>query len=389
MTTTTTLTTHQLAELLRKTDPHIGRHSGYAAINGVRLDSDGQQLHAIATDRYTLAVARARLSNTAPAWALTISTRDLPALTAWLDAGEGEEDVHLSPGTDGVTITSDRRKLVLPAYSGEFPDWRGMIRTALLNDPTESPWTGFTSELLGRWSSAGRDVTVWQSAYDKPLVVHGHNFIGLQMPRRIADEESPASRYEEWQPSLGTGDKVEQADTLHPHEPQELAERENYVDDAAADLLKQVLRSTSDMFALSTNDPATLAAYALAGGRAWIAYRLLKAMKKADPKLLRETLADTDEQLESGEIGEWAWDEAEKAGHNPQEWHDTYEAHLKKQVDKRRAQEQAERWERVAMAFNAATQAGVKFRVEPNPHVQWDADNNRWVTTETTVAEAA
>ncbi|MGY0062767.1 DNA polymerase III subunit beta family protein [Streptomyces sp. LZ34] len=386
MTTTTTLTTHQLAELLRKTAPHIGRHSGYSAINGLRLDSDGNQLHAIATDRYTLAVARARLSNTAPAWALTISTRDLPALTAWLDADEGEENVHLSPGTDGVTITSDRRKLVLPAYSGEFPDWRGMIRTALETEATESPFSGFQSDYMGRWTSAGREVCTWQAAFDKPVVVYSHQFVGLLMPRRIGDEESPAARYEEWSDSLGKGDKVEQADTLHPYEPQELAERENYVDDAAADLLKQVLRSTSDMFELSTSDPGALAAYALAGCRAWIAYRLLKAMKKADPKLLRETLADTDEQLESGEIGEWAWDEAEKAGHDPQKWHDDYEAHLKKLADKRQTQEQAERWERVAMAFNAATQAGVKFRIEPNPHVQWDSDNNRWVATDASAA---
>jgi hypothetical protein len=56
----------------------------------------------------------------------------------------------------------------------------------------------------------------------------------------------------------------------------------------------------------------------------------VRALQKADPDLLRTVLAETSEELESGEIGEWAWDEAEKAGHNPQQWQDDYEAHLKK-----------------------------------------------------------
>lgn len=328
MTTGSTLTAYQLGELLRKVDPHIGRHSGYGAINGVRLDADGHHLHAIATDRYTLAVARTRLHNTDPTWALTISTRDLPALTGWLEV-DGENNVHLSPGTDDVTLTSDRRKLTIPAHSGEFPDWRGLFRTAMEHEPGETPYSGWQSELLKRWETAGHEVHTWQPGPTKPLIVISHEFLGMQMPTRVKGEPGIAVDHAAWAGSLGGGDKVEQVDTFHHHEHEELAERESFVADAAADLLKQVLRSTSDLFQLASGDPAALAAYSLAGGRAWMAYRLLKALEKADPDLLRTTLADTDEQLESGEIGEWAWDEAAAAGHNPQQWHDDYEAHLK------------------------------------------------------------
>jgi hypothetical protein len=70
------------------------------------------------------------------------------------------------------------------------------------------------------------------------------------------------------------------------------------------------------------------------GSYAWSAYRLLQALKKADPDLAEATVLDLNEQLESGEIGEWAWSEAEAAGHNPQKWHDDYETRLKTLTEK-------------------------------------------------------
>lgn len=342
----TSLTAYQLAELLRRVDPHVGRDSGSGAIEGVHLDYDGQHLHAVATDRYTLAVARERAVGTAPAWKLTISaqewTDNVAALRAWADAHPGGDHVHLSAGTEGLTVTSSRGKLVMEASSGYFPDWRGLIRTALHYDPTESPWSGFQSKLLARWQSAGERITTWQAAFDKPVVVYATNFVGLQMPMRLGDEESPAGRWEQWKGSVGeTGPEVTQDDTLHHWEAVALEEKDHLVESMTEDLLKQVMRSTSDMFRLATNDTSALAAYALAGTQSWMAYRLVKAMQMAAPDLLRKTLDDANQQLESGEIGEWAWDEAEKAGHDPQQWHDDYEAHLKRLAEERTAKADA------------------------------------------------
>lgn len=335
----TSLTAYQLTELLRRVDPHIGR---YTTFEGVHLDYDGQHLHAVATDRYTLAVARERAVGTAPAWAVTISsqewTNDVAALRAWADIHHGEDHVHLSAGTDGLTLTSSRGKLVLQASTGYFPDWRGLIRTALHHEGTESPFSGFESKQLARWQSAGNRITTWQAAFDKPVVVYSTNFVGLQMPMRLGDDESPAGRWEQWKGSLGeTGPEVTQDDTLNHWEAVALEEKDRLVEAITEDLLKQVLRSTGDLFTLATKDTGALAAYALAGGRSWMAYRLLKAMEKSAPDLLRQTLEDVDMQLESGEIGEWAWDEAKKAGHDPQAWHDDYEAHLKKLAEERAA----------------------------------------------------
>lgn len=340
----TTLTAYQLSSLLRKVDPHIGRDMGYAPIQGVRLDDDGRHLHAAATDRYTLAVARTKTDNRDP-WALTINASSLDnqlgTVTAWLTAQDADRAItltpSLSPTGNTLTLTGQCSTLTVPVYAGDFPDWRGLIRTAKENTPSEAPWTGLTSKLLARWEAAGHEVCAWQSAFDKPLLITAPHFVGLQMPRRIADEESPASRHDEWADSLGDGNKVEMDDTLSTWEPTELDERDNAIGQHREDLLKQVLRSTSDLFRASTNDHAALAAYALAGGRAWLAYRLTEALAKADPTLLRNVLDSTNEELESGEIGEWAWDEAMRHGHNPQQWADEYETHLKKLAGEKEA----------------------------------------------------
>lgn len=339
----TSLTAYQLSELLRRVDPHVGRNSGTGFIQGVHLDYDGQHLHAVATDRYTLAVSRERAVGIAPAWQLTISaaewTDNLAALRAWADSHPGGDNIHLSAGTDGLTATSNRGKLVVQASTGYFPEWRDLIRTALHHGSTESPWTGFDSRLLARWQHAGQRITAWQSAYDKPAVIYSTNFVGLQMPHRIGDEEGPEGRWESWKGSLGeTGPKVEQDATLNHWEALALDEKDHLVESMTEDLLKQVLRSTGDLFSLATKDTGALAAYALAGGRSWMAYRLLQALQKAAPDLLRQTLDDLTQQLESGEIGEWAWDAAEQAGHNPQQWHDDYEAHLKQLAEERAAE---------------------------------------------------
>ena len=109
-------------------------------------------------------------------------------------------------------------------------------------------------------------------------------------------------------------------------------------------MLRQTLRSTSEMFGAEMDTAkgrAAFNAWVHSGIYAWSAYRILQALKKADPDLAEATVRDLNEQLESGEIGEWAWDESEQAGHNPQQWHDDYEAHLKKRAEEKAAQAEA------------------------------------------------
>lgn len=336
MDTTTTLTAYQLAELLRKVEPHIGSNSEYFMIQGIRLDYDGRYLHAVATDRYTIAVARQKTRSQDPAWAYTLHGTDVDVLTAWLKA-RGTDDahnIHITPGENGITFTEGEKTtgLTIHPVEGTFPQWRGLFRSAMETPIGEAPYSRIRPSLLARWETVGREVSTWQASATKPIVIVGCDFLGLQMPCRFTgDDTAPniADDIATWAGSLAGATPIEQDDDLDIHEPEELADRDNAIGREIESLLKLTLRSTANLFAAATEDTGALVGYALAGTQSWTAYRLVKALQKADPDLLRTVLADTSEQLESGEIGEWAWDEAEKAGHNPQQWQDDYEAHLK------------------------------------------------------------
>jgi hypothetical protein len=329
----TTIIAYQLSELLRKTTPHIGRDMGYGPIQCLRLEHDGRHLHAIATDRYTMAVARQR-TRTTTKWATSIHANRIDALTAWITAitADGNRhDITIDPGEYDITFTEGVNRITIPTDQGPWPEWRGIFRTALTYDSGESPYSAITSKLLARWEHAGDQLRTWQATSTKPIVIVGTNFLGVQMPSRFTGDTQPNldSDLAHWDDSLGTGEPIEMNDTLTVYEPEELEERDNAIGREIESLLKLTLRSTGDLFSLATGDTGALTAYALAGTQSWLAYRLVKALEQVDPDLLRKTLADTTDQLESGEIGEWAWEEAERAGHDPQQWHDDYEAHLK------------------------------------------------------------
>lgn len=339
----TTITAYQLSELLRKVEPHIGRHSGYAVLQGIRLDYDGSHLHAVATDRHTIAVARRKTRSQDTAWAHTLHGTDVDALSAWLkargDDGNGH-NVHVTPGQYDITFTEGHSKITVPVQGGPYPQWRGLLRSAMETPIGEAPYTRITTSLLARWEAAGHDISTWQPSASKPIVVVGNDFLGLQMPCRFTGNNTAPNIADDiatWATSLAGATPISQDDDLNTHEPEELAERDNAIASQIESLLKLTLRSTANLFAAATEDTGALTAYALAGTQSWTAYRLVRALQKADPDLLRTVLAETSEELESGEIGEWAWDEAEKAGHNPQQWQDEYEAHLKKLAAKREA----------------------------------------------------
>ncbi|WP_372412055.1 hypothetical protein [Streptomyces luteireticuli] len=325
----TTLTTYQFTELIRKTRPHLGVHSGQRGLRGLRLDSDGCHLHAIASDRHTLAVAREPLTEDSdgPVWARTIAADDLDTVTSWVEGCRENARITLTVDDHTLTFAPEpgRSRLPVETSSTDWPDWRALTVTALdapLEQVTAACWN---SKLLARWQAGGYAVTTWQANPTAPLIVIGHNLLGLQMPllpRAPEDTMDPAAARAQWQTSL---------DPTAPHDRQVLSGTDasaKLVDDFTVDLLQQILRSTTDVFSAATGDPAALAAYALAGGRSWIAYRFLEALAKAAPDLLHTTITTLAVELDSGEFGELAWHAAEQAGHDPQAWHDAYEKHL-------------------------------------------------------------
>jgi hypothetical protein len=104
------------------------------------------------------------------------------------------------------------------------------------------------------------------------------------------------------------------------------------------ELLKQTIHSQVDMHGKSGSNPEEFLAHVSASVHAWMAYRFLEALHTADPRLAASIAAEVAGQLDSGEIGEFAWDAAVEAGHDPQKWHDDYKAHLRDRAAKKDAE---------------------------------------------------
>jgi hypothetical protein len=328
----TTINAHKLQRLITQTRPHISDDDTLPALNGIRFECDGVHIHAIATDRYTFAVARAKVREETEAWTTTISQDDLGWFTGWLETHEGDTILNLAIGADGLAVTDDHGTLVVPAKDHTFPKWQGMFRDVLTDAATSGDMVSVDTKMLARWKHADTHLRTWQTEPEKPFLLVGDDFIGLQMPARYSgDAKDRAAVLSDWSGTLGKGDKP--TEITVPPTPGAVAEM-------AESMLRQTLRSTAEMFG---GDMDTMKgrrafnAWVHSGIYAWSAYRLLEALKKADPDLAETTVRDLNEQLESGEIGEWARDAAEQAGHNPQKWRDDYAAHLKKLAEQEQA----------------------------------------------------
>ena len=325
----TTINAHKLQRLINQTRPHISSDDTVPAINGIRFECDGVHIHALATDWYTFAAARAKVREETETWAAIINEKDLGWFTGWLENHEGDTILDLSVGDSGLTITDDDGKLTIPAKDLTWPKWQNLFRDALQEAATAESLLSLDTGMLARWKDADSHLRVWQSAAEKPFLLVGEDFIGMQMPCRYSgDVKDRAAALSEWGGSLGQGGET--VEITAPPEPGAVAEM-------AKGMLRRTLQSTAEMFDADTDTEkgrAAFIAWVHSGSYAWSAYRLLQALKKADPDLAETTVRDLNEQLESGEIGEWAWDAAEQAGHNPQKWHDDYEALLKQRAEK-------------------------------------------------------
>jgi hypothetical protein len=114
-----------------------------------------------------------------------------------------------------------------------------------------------------------------------------------------------------------------------------------------------------------------------------MAFRYLDALYQVDPRAAQEVVKDTAEQLDSGEICEWAWDAAEEAGHKPKQWRDDYEKALAEQTA-----EKPPLWAlKLAAGLNVAKNRGIAFDIDDNPHVVFDAKQQEWTAVKPQPAE--
>ncbi|MFD5579039.1 hypothetical protein [Streptomyces pseudogriseolus] len=379
---------HQLGRLITQTMNHMGADH-IEALHGIRLDADARYLYAVASDRYTLAVARYRLNdgdqNQEP-WAGTIPARHVATLREWIEGMEGAALITVSTAKGRMFFEGAETDLTLSVNAvGDFPDWRGLLNKMIQMSAEGEPFPALNSGLLGRFDNTAM-VRARLIGNEKPLLVFGEDFIGAQMPARYSgiyptqDETFETARQSwQWTLSAGSADATLDQPAAEENKPRYEASRD--IRETGADLLREVLRSTTDVTHADYDaDNELWMAHIRIGVANWQAFRYLAALHNADPRAAQAAINETANELDSGEIGEWAWDEAKAAGFDPQQWHDEYEAHLIERGQSKRADFQARLRLRLASALNEAKKAGINITVEPNDYVAYDEQLESWAT---------
>ncbi|WP_159040970.1 hypothetical protein [Streptomyces sp. FxanaA7] len=377
-----TINAHQLGRLIDKTSGHMGGEN-VEVLHGIRFDVDARYLHAVASDRYTFAVARYGLNHDdldQKPFAALLPASHVVALREWLRTMKGAEQITLEVADGRLVFRADKTEVNVLVDTGlEFPDWRGILRTLTENTVDDQPFPCLNSSYLARFDT-GDILRVRLTADLKAALLFGEDFIGALMPARYAglgpaEQESFATAFNAWHWTLAAGSKdADLADLPRPERPRYEATRD--VQETAADLLRGVLGSTSDTFTsdLFDDDRDAWFAHIRAGVSDWRAYRYLDALAQVDPRAAQAVVDDTAEQLDSGELGEWAWDLAEESGFEPKKWEEDHEARVAKQLT-----EEPRKWAvRLARGLNDAKNAGIGFRVEDNPFVVFDAEADEW-----------
>jgi hypothetical protein len=334
--TTTNLPAHQLAEAISQVMPHMAKPDCSTPIlSSVHFDNDGTYLHAVATDRYTLAAARRRLRSCEEEWTATVGAMHVTYLQSWAEAHSYRDTIELAITPGQMTAVSNMGRIVLPTMEGMHAPWRALFNKHLERAAEIVDISGLDTQYLHRWAEAGRHLQIAQATPEAPYILSGLDFIGMQMPIRQIRGEAPsrAALATDWAGSLGFANDPDMDLPLPA------------VGDAGPtmteELLKQVLISAHDLYdVVGGEDRAATAAHARAGAHAWIAHRLLQVLRVVDPRTTELALADITNELDAGDFSEIAFDDAEKLGHQPQEWIDSYIAKRQK-----RAEQAAERAE--------------------------------------------
>ncbi|MFI5664626.1 phiSA1p31-related protein [Streptomyces sp. NPDC051684] len=186
-----------LRHMLQQVTPHMDDPENYIpVISSIHLEARDGWLYAVATDRFTIAVARRGIVNTGDHSGV-IPGRLVPALTAWLDS---VADLVSTIGVTLPLVPVDGKKELIFTTSGQgsfsaeydpsdyekFPNWRKILHDALTAKPKAVATTGFTTKFLARWQHATPKLVAWQNEEGKPFVFLDEvgEFAGLHMPVR-------------------------------------------------------------------------------------------------------------------------------------------------------------------------------------------------------------
>ncbi|MFF4735315.1 hypothetical protein ACFY2W_05350 [Streptomyces sp. NPDC001262] len=218
MTEPTDIRTTGLRQAVARVLPHLGTEN-VPDLNGLLLDYDGTILFAVASDRYTLAVARVSVHNSSVPWAVFLDGTEARALADILDRTGFHEEIAIGhrparyeDEAPAVRVTSAHESIDLDPDERENDlfQWRAIVRTHLADSETGPVL--LNPELLDRWSALDEPAAVRLPGGHGAVTVTAERFLGLHMPIRLR----PDHRGEElawWQSIVGANGRPDDAGT--------------------------------------------------------------------------------------------------------------------------------------------------------------------------------
>lgn len=201
MTATWTATSQQVERVVAAVLPHASNDRYVPVINCVQLELTGHRFLAVATDRYSLGICRADLSD----WhedaekvqktVARLRPDDLKRLFAFLRPRRTDPATWtLSSGSLHVSIDEGDSITVRTVESGDFPAWRSIIEHHTSKAAEPGAPQGFTARIVEHFNATakalGDDQMAWHFAgpLQPALIRVGPDFLGMIMPRRITDD---------------------------------------------------------------------------------------------------------------------------------------------------------------------------------------------------------
>jgi hypothetical protein len=204
VTATWTATPQQVESVIAAVLPHASDDCELPVINNVRVELDGTQFLAVATDRYSLGICRADLTDwkaeAEPVEKITASLGlgDVKRLFAFVRPQRKDKATwELTDDALTVSFQDDTSLTIRTVQVGGFPNWRALVGGVIARAPEPDAQMAFTPRVVDSFQKTAKALGEvgysWQfTSALKPVIVRiGTDFLGMLMPARIPDDAPP------------------------------------------------------------------------------------------------------------------------------------------------------------------------------------------------------
>ncbi|MER7953894.1 hypothetical protein [Streptomyces sp. NPDC096030] len=186
-----TIADHSLSRLVAQTKPHMGGKFEAEVVQSITLDHDGRHLYAMATNRYTLAVARTQLTvSEGEPWSGLVYRTEIPALLAGIRLLDSKPVTLDRVGSQLILSGPSGSRIAIDLVDAEKPplDWRKVLLPAL-EKPVEKSQMALSTRFFGAWKNLPDPVQIWSTGENRMALIVAPDFLGAQMPVRREGED--------------------------------------------------------------------------------------------------------------------------------------------------------------------------------------------------------